>query len=167
MTNPEIELFVANVGGKPTVSSKAPVDGAVPFKRRGRLLTLTSKEAVECGLAVAEIGDYTQLGMELGMPGWRKQGSAEGILGKQKAELLKAEKALMKEAGLQQLKIASWSKYLAFKADLDGIRRALPKLWAEGRALEKTRRQLQDQYIYDINEINRVYNFQAAAARRA
>ena len=164
MSNPDIELFIANVGGKPTVSPKAPVDGAIPFKRRGRLLTLTSKEAVECGLAAAEIGDYTQLGRELALPGWRKQGGAEGILGKQKAELLRTEKALMKEAGLRQLKIARWSNYLATKAELDGIRGALPKLWAEGRALEKTRRRLQDQYRYEINKINRAYNFQAAAA---
>ena len=167
MTNPAIELFIANVGGKLTVSSKAPVDGAIPFKRRGRLLTLTSREAVECGLAVAEIGDYTQLGVELGVPGWRKQGSAEGILCKQKAELLKAEKALMRDAGLRQLKIAWWSKYRVFKAELDRIRDALPKLWAEGRALEETRRQLQDQYIYEINKINRIYDFRAAAARQA
>lgn len=167
MTDPDVELFVANVGGKPALSSKAPVEGAVPFKRRGRLLALTSKQAVECGLAVAEIGDYIQLGRELALPGWQKQGSAEGILGRQKAELLKTERALMKEAGLRRLKIARWSQYLAMKPQLDGMRDVLHKLWAEGREQEKRRRELQDQYAYEINRINHAYNVQAAAASRA
>lgn len=167
LTNREIEVFIAKVDGKPALSSTAPVKGAVPFKRRGQLLALTSKQAVECGLAVAEIGGYVELGRKLDLPGWRKLGSAGAILGKHKAEVLKTEKALMKEAGRQRLKIVRWRKYLAIKPQLDEIRGVLPKLWSQGRALEVRRRKLKDTYIYEINKINHAYGVRVAGARQA
>jgi len=165
LTNPELEVFIANVDGKPTLSSTAPVKDAVPFKRRGRLLTLTSKQAVECGLAVAEIGDYVELGRELALLGWRKMGSAGAILGKHKEEVARTEYALRKEAGLQRLKIVRWNKYLGIKPQLDQIRGVLPKLWSQGRALEARRRDLNDQYIYELNKINHAYNVMEVGVR--
>jgi len=46
-------------------------------KASGRILTLTAKEAVACGLAKAVVSDAKGLGAQLGMPNWKQVGSAD------------------------------------------------------------------------------------------
>jgi len=46
-------------------------------KASGRILTLTAKEAVACGLAKAVVPDVVDLGAKLRMREWRKPGSAD------------------------------------------------------------------------------------------
>jgi hypothetical protein len=67
MIDNNIELHLETVDGKPVVK-EGPGDHELC--RMGQILTLTSHEAVECGLAVGDAEDYTELGQKLGLADW-------------------------------------------------------------------------------------------------
>jgi hypothetical protein len=61
------QLHLETIDGKKVVK-EGPGENIICQK--GRILTLTSREAVNCGLAVALADDYAELGVALRMPGW-------------------------------------------------------------------------------------------------
>jgi membrane-bound serine protease (ClpP class) len=75
MMEPELELVVTpGDDGKPEVSeaTAAPLFGATPFKSKGRILTLTAPEAVQCGLAGGVAADVDGLHDAMGLSAWHK-----------------------------------------------------------------------------------------------
>jgi membrane-bound serine protease (ClpP class) len=75
MMEPELELVVtAGDDGKPEISeaTAAPLFGTTPFKSKGRILTLTAPEAVQCGLAGGVAADVDGLHAAMGLSAWHK-----------------------------------------------------------------------------------------------
>jgi hypothetical protein len=92
MIDNDMELHLEKTGGKPRVV-EGP--GEHVLCRKGRILTLTSHEAVECGLAAGEADDLNELAAQLKMGGWTE---CKG-LGTLMADYLpKREEALKKES---------------------------------------------------------------------
>jgi hypothetical protein len=67
MIDNDLELQLEKVNGK-SVVKQGPGDNVLC--RKGKVLTLTSHEAVECGLAAGEADDLDELADALKMPGW-------------------------------------------------------------------------------------------------
>jgi len=67
MIDSDTELHVETVDGKPVVK-EGP--GEHVLVRKGKVLTLTSHEAVECGLAAGEADDFDELGKAIELPSW-------------------------------------------------------------------------------------------------
>ncbi len=67
MIDNSLELHLETVGGK-TVVKEGP--GEPTLCHKGKVLTLSSHEAVECGLSAAQADDYAELGKAAGMPNW-------------------------------------------------------------------------------------------------
>lgn len=78
MVDSDVELHVVREGGTARVLRGAGKD---MLTSKGKLLTLTAKEAVGCGLARAVADDPDSLGRMLGYPKWSKSpGKAEQIV---------------------------------------------------------------------------------------
>jgi hypothetical protein len=69
MIDSAMELHVETVNGKKVVK-EGP--GPNTLVTKGKILTLTSHEAVNCGLAVAIADDLAELGEELNLKGWKE-----------------------------------------------------------------------------------------------
>ncbi len=67
MIDNTLELHLETANGKPVVKQGA---GDRMLCRAGKVLTLSSHEAVECGLAAGQADDYAEMGKALGLPGW-------------------------------------------------------------------------------------------------
>jgi len=67
MIDNTLSLHVDKVNGKPVV---AEGPGPKQLCRSGKILTLTSHEAVDCGLAAGDADDVTELGTALKLPNW-------------------------------------------------------------------------------------------------
>ena len=67
MIDNDAELHVETVDGKPVVKEG---QGEHMLVRKGKVLTLTSHEAVECGLAAGEADDFDELGKAMEYPAW-------------------------------------------------------------------------------------------------
>ena len=67
MIDNDMELHLETSNGKPVVK-EGPGDKTLC--KKGKILTLSSHEAVECGLAAGEADDVAELGTALKMPGW-------------------------------------------------------------------------------------------------
>jgi ATP-dependent protease ClpP protease subunit len=67
MIDSDTELHVETTNGKPVIK-EGP--GEHMLVRKGKVLTLTSHEAVECGLAAGEADDLDELGKVMGYPSW-------------------------------------------------------------------------------------------------
>jgi hypothetical protein len=69
MIDNTLELHLETVNGKPVVK-EGPGDKVLC--RKGRILTLTSHEAVECGLGAGKVEDLAGLGTALGYSRWNE-----------------------------------------------------------------------------------------------
>lgn len=67
MIDNDLELHLEKTNGKPEVR-EGP--GEKTLCRKGKVLTLTSHEAIECGLASGEADDLDELSKELKLDGW-------------------------------------------------------------------------------------------------
>jgi ATP-dependent protease ClpP protease subunit len=91
MIDNDIELHLESANGK-TVVKEGP--GERLLCRKGKILTLSSHEAVECGLAAGDADDVSELGAELKMPAWAECKGLGTLLADylpKKAEVLKAQ----------------------------------------------------------------------------
>src|SRR5258708_6561709 len=77
MMEPELELVLTTgEDGKPEVfdAKDTALFGTTPLKPAGRILTLTAKEAVGCGMAVGVAGDVDGMREGLHLSAWHKAG---------------------------------------------------------------------------------------------
>jgi len=91
MIDNDIELHLETMDGKAVVKEGA---GNRELCRKGKILTLTSHEAIECGLASGEADDLDELGKVLKLPDWSECKGVGTLLADyvpKKAEVLKAE----------------------------------------------------------------------------
>ncbi|HUO08045.1 MAG TPA: hypothetical protein VM008_07085 [Phycisphaerae bacterium] len=70
MIDPSFDLRIISVDGKPTVVEGPPLPGKSPLLRKGKILTLTSHEAIDCGLAAGEAEDLDDLAKQLHLSPW-------------------------------------------------------------------------------------------------
>ena len=76
MVDPAFALTMREEGGKPVLER----DGqGKMLKAKGRILTLTAREAVECTLAEGVVPDLKAVGQHLGMPDWQEVGGRAGV----------------------------------------------------------------------------------------
>jgi ATP-dependent protease ClpP protease subunit len=68
MCDLDVEVFVSNVNGKPTVSAQRLDSSDRQIKRRGEILALTGEEAEGCGLATQVCADLNAVAVSLGLP---------------------------------------------------------------------------------------------------
>ncbi len=73
--------------------------GKNPVTTKGKLLTLTAKEAVHCGLAVDIVTDVADLGRKLGYEGWTENQGLATPYSAYWSEALEAYEKRMKELG--------------------------------------------------------------------
>jgi len=74
MIDNKMELLLEQVNGKPVVREYVDgprFGGERTLCRKGQILTLSSREAVECGLARALVDDYAELGKTIGLSDWK------------------------------------------------------------------------------------------------
>jgi hypothetical protein len=76
MVDPAFALTMREEGGKPVFERDG--QGKV-LKAKGRILTLTAREAVECTLAEGVVPDLKAVGQRLGMPEWQEVGARPGV----------------------------------------------------------------------------------------
>lgn len=69
MADPDFALTARNQEGRPVLERDGK--GKV-LKAKGKILSLTAAEAIECGLAKGRAGGSAALGGQLGMQGWRQ-----------------------------------------------------------------------------------------------
>jgi len=65
----EMQLFVVETDGRKSVTEQDG-DAATVITPKGKLLTVTDKEALACGLSAGTVSNYEQLGDQLGYPHW-------------------------------------------------------------------------------------------------
>ncbi len=70
MIDKEMELYVIEENGKKVVKEGQPMDGAAAVTKKGKLLTITDKEAEACGLSLGSVEDINDLGKKLGYENW-------------------------------------------------------------------------------------------------
>ena len=162
MVETDIELSVVEKDGKQVV-----VEGVQgkPLKARGKVLTLTAQEAIACGLANGEFKNYPSLGQTLGLAGWREAGDAGRQLARgRSATLVHLEKQLAELANVKTLHILSMAKYDAILPQLNKIEDLLKILSAEGRAAERTKALLAEQYAQEAAKAEEDYASDVAIA---
>jgi len=98
MIDSEMELHLADANGK-TVVRSGP--GDAPLCRKGKLLTLTSHEAVRCGLAAGDAEDLAELGQCLKMPDWRPLAGLAPLLADYQAKRLAVRDEQFERIGWQ------------------------------------------------------------------
>jgi len=76
MVDPAFALTMREEGGKPVLERDG--QGKV-LKAKGRILTLTAREAVDCTLAEELVPDLKAVGRHLGMPEWQEVGGRQGV----------------------------------------------------------------------------------------
>lgn len=91
MVDSSVELCIEQVDGKPVV--KRGATGRV-LKATGKLLALTAKEAIDCGLARGEVINRSELGATLGYPKWTALTQGEARFKAHRAKIDHAEKTL-------------------------------------------------------------------------
>jgi ATP-dependent protease ClpP protease subunit len=70
MIDSDLALYMEMADGRPIISTERGGRHDTVLCQRGKILTLTSHEAVTCGLAKALADDCDELGTVLEMPGW-------------------------------------------------------------------------------------------------
>ena len=95
------DLHLDYVGGRKVVK-EGP--GTKMLVTKGKILTLTSHEAVDCGLAAAIVDDVDELGVEMKFKGWKECPGLGTVLAKYLPERREAfiEKAKELEAALKE-----------------------------------------------------------------
>lgn len=162
MTEASVELSILEQAGK-----KVVVEGTqgTPLKRKGKILTLTCQEAVACGLAQGEFSDYKSLGQLLNLADWHETGGAgRELMRLQVAKVKRLEKEYAEMAKLERLEIRSMLKLAAIQPDLVKIADDMKKIEAEGRAAERTKALLIDQYEREKAMAWSAYNADMASA---
>jgi hypothetical protein len=157
MINPDVVLGLIEQDGNRTV-----VEGekGKTIKTKGKILTLTSQEAVACGLATGIIRDYPSLGDALNLARWVESGGAGRVMmGAHVAQVDQVERQ-------RNVRIRVWRKYQAIAPELGKVEDELKLVGAEGRAAEATRALLMKQYDSQLQSIESAYknNLQVANA---
>ena len=117
LIDPAVELSLADDNGKPLLVMGSQ---GKSLKKSGVVLTLSAKDAVASGLAVAEVAGYPALGIALGLPNWRSSGTGGmQILSRRISELDRTEADLAQKAGGARVRISRWANYLAAKPQID------------------------------------------------
>ncbi len=96
MIDDDRELHWETVGGKPVIK-EGPGDHMV--SRKGKVLTLTSHEAVDCGLASGEADDLDELASALKLDKWTEIKGLGTLLADSLPKRLEAYKAAMDNIG--------------------------------------------------------------------
>jgi len=157
MMDPALELVVRTEDGKP----QAAKGGAGKIlKPKGRILTLTGKQAVACGLAktvAADPGDaYKALGLKAWhraeWGGWLQMTIAAKKARKSRERLTRnsRRKAFLKKAGPQLAKIED----------------AMSKIQANVKAASATKAAVNRQYRFELAAVNDEYEQAMKRARR-
>jgi ATP-dependent protease ClpP protease subunit len=76
MVDPDFVLRMRTAGGRIILERESweqRHDQGEVLKARGRILTLTAREAVSCGLVKGVVADLAALGEQVGLPGWEQQ----------------------------------------------------------------------------------------------
>lgn len=106
MIDQGIELHLVNRNGVPCVAEGL---GADMLTRKDRLLTLTAKKAVDCGLAAGIVNGHKELGKALGYDKWKKHAQGEARHCEQKYKLGEL-KGLWKQFRAQEKKLQQGKK---------------------------------------------------------
>jgi membrane-bound serine protease (ClpP class) len=69
MVDKEIDIQIVSDGGKASVREGV---GPTMLKRKGKILTMTAQESLDCGLAAGIAESYDELGQKLGVGKWTK-----------------------------------------------------------------------------------------------
>lgn len=92
-----MELYIETVADKKVIKEGRLDPSRVDEKhkilsRRGRLLTMTATDAIDCGLAIAKAEDYAELGKAMGMADWKEcKGLGEPLADQWDATIKKVE----------------------------------------------------------------------------
>ena len=98
MVDKDIEIQIVQQNGRPLVKEGL---GSNMLKRKGKLLTMTAKEAIACGLANGIVAGYDDLGARLGLSGWTKPfKNAEAAYDKHAGEIKITEQKVKTLIGL-------------------------------------------------------------------
>ncbi|MCK5114508.1 MAG: hypothetical protein KAR11_07090, partial [Phycisphaerae bacterium] len=95
--NIQLHWILDEDGKKVVKEGPAKGEGKTWIIKKGKLLTLTSNEAVKCGLAVAVVKNYNELGKQLGYEKWQECKGLGVPLGKWQKESLKVAEAKFKK----------------------------------------------------------------------
>ncbi len=98
MIDNDLELHWETVNGKPVVKEGA---GDHMICRKGKVLTLTSHEAVDCGLATGEADDFDELGKALKLEGWTEMKGLGTLLAEALPKRVEAYKTEMERVGVR------------------------------------------------------------------
>jgi len=155
MMEPELVLSVVRRGGRPTVVVGG--DGA-PLKAAGKLLTLTAKEAVACGLARGAAESVESLHAALGLDGWKRSRGGGWYM------MVQRGKEGRRRAAVAEWKARREAYMERIAPDLKRIETELGEVRAEGRAAQAEKARLQEQEEEDRNVARSEYRAERAEA---
>lgn len=159
MIEPDLELSLTTHDGKVVVVEG---EGGKPFKPKGKVLTLTAQEALDCGLAKGIAKDIGALHQPVGVGPWAEAIGAGRYLMVQKAI------TAQKEDERQRRELAREARRQEIAPRLAEIAKALEKVRAGGRAAESARDSLARQYDAEVEAVHADYNrvlYQAMASQ--
>lgn len=154
MMETDIALAVLETNGKPVVvEATSDVTGRM-IKSKGRILTLTADESLECGLSLGTVGSLDEIKEHLGLSEWRMQGDRgwHVIQNSAKAEHSRDAENMRREAkraaeeNQQQLRIAEQERYIERTTpELSQIEARLAQITARRSAAEIVERELAEE----------------------
>jgi len=148
MVEMDLEIFLAQENGKPVLRTTGP--GNV-IKARGHILTLTSDEAVACGLAhIAP--DINDVGRQITGGPWYEASR-------------RAWDMVMANVEQQHHQAARQQAINRIKPEWDAIQQRMAQLLAQYDAAKGTLDNLKEQYTAELQKIEAEYKQAALAAR--
>jgi len=163
MMETDIELVVSSRGGKPVVSEAGPgVDGEI-LKSRGKILTLTAREAKRCGLSTATVNSPDDLKTTLGLKAWHMMDDRAWftIINQAKAERLQRIKQLQ-----QARRTAARQAYIErIQPEISRLETRLTQLRAKLSACADSERQLVQQWNRELAIADSDYQYSLQQAR--
>jgi membrane-bound ClpP family serine protease len=125
MIDRNVQLYKSKQDGR-TIISASPEARGTEVKPKGKLLTMTAQEAVDCTLATGIADDVGELGAALGYRSWTECkgiGAALALYAEQKAERTKKQFAAIFEKFEEEIRLARVNDPTTFKdyrADRNG-----------------------------------------------
>ena len=167
MSEIDLELFLAEEDGKPSLRTSGP---GKRIKSKGQILTLTSDEAAECGLArVAP--SMTELGTQVCGGAWhevsrRAWNTTVGTVAAQRQRTRDELWQQHQERRRQQLLRTQREAYARIKPELDTIEHRVAELVGKGVAAERAGAGLIASHNREIDQIEAERSRAIAQARQ-
>jgi len=157
MADPELELSLVVADGRGEVVTGRK-EGARLLVAKGKVLVLTAKEALACGLAKGIVTKDRPLNVHLGIEQWVKlPGSAENIMRYHASAARRRRRQAQRKQRLEKLRAEKEARRKQLAEEIARLDEQLADVRLQGRAAEADKAALQRQYDSEVDLAEREY----------